>query len=44
MDVKRDEALLGDNNLPEIEKVKPLVFTPEARQYNSIGQQIKLKN
>jgi flavin reductase (DIM6/NTAB) family NADH-FMN oxidoreductase RutF len=44
MDVKIDEALLGDNDLPEIEKLKPLVFTPEARKYNSIGQQIKLKD
>jgi flavin reductase (DIM6/NTAB) family NADH-FMN oxidoreductase RutF len=38
MDVKADEAVLGDKGLPDIEKVKPLIFGPEIRTYHGIGR------
>ncbi len=40
LDVKVDESVLGDKGLPDIHKVKPMVFAPEARIYYSIGSQI----
>jgi len=38
VDVKADEEVLGDRGLPDIEKVKPLVFGPEVRTYHGIGR------
>jgi len=38
VDVKADEEVLGDRGLPDIEKVKPLVFGPETRTYHGIGR------
>ena len=38
LDVKADEAMLGENGLPDIEKVKPFVFSPESRVYHRIGE------
>ena len=38
IDVKADEEVLGDRGLPDIEKVKPLVFGPEVRTYHGIGR------
>ena len=37
LDVKADEAVLGDRGLPDIEKVKPLMFGPEIRTYHGLG-------
>lgn len=40
LDVKAEEAVLGANGLPELAKVKPIVFGPEVRTYHSVGQSI----
>jgi flavin reductase (DIM6/NTAB) family NADH-FMN oxidoreductase RutF len=37
IDVKADEAVLGEKGLPAIEKVRPIVFSPEVRRYYKIG-------
>ncbi|NVM20657.1 MAG: flavin reductase family protein [Desulfobacterales bacterium] len=37
LDVKADEAVLGEKRLPDIEKVKPIVFAPEVRGYYGVG-------
>ncbi|MBI5055692.1 MAG: flavin reductase family protein [Nitrospirae bacterium] len=38
MDVKADEQVLAENGFPDIEKVKPLIFTPGSRTYFGVGQ------
>jgi len=38
MDVKADESVIGENGLPDIEKVQPIVFGPEIRTYHGIGR------
>ena len=35
--IKADEAVLGDKGLPDMHKVKPLVYAPEVRAYYGIG-------
>jgi flavin reductase (DIM6/NTAB) family NADH-FMN oxidoreductase RutF len=37
LDVKADEAVLGDDGLPDIKKINPMVYTPESRLYYGIG-------
>jgi flavin reductase (DIM6/NTAB) family NADH-FMN oxidoreductase RutF len=37
MDVKVDEAVLGEDGLPDLEKVRPILFAPENRAYHGIG-------
>jgi flavin reductase (DIM6/NTAB) family NADH-FMN oxidoreductase RutF len=37
IDVKSDESVLGEKGLPDIEKVRPIVFSPEVRRYHKIG-------
>ena len=37
MDVKADEAVLGSKAVPEIEKVRPIVFSPGNRAYYGLG-------
>lgn len=37
MDVKADEAVIGEKGLPDVEKVKPFTFAPESRGYYRIG-------
>lgn len=36
-DVKASESVLGEDELPDIKKVKPLLFTPERATYFGIG-------
>jgi flavin reductase (DIM6/NTAB) family NADH-FMN oxidoreductase RutF len=36
-DVKADEAVLGKDGAPDIEKVKPMIFDPANRAYYGIG-------
>ena len=36
-DIKVDETVLNEKGLPDILKVKPLVYTPEVRNYYGIG-------
>jgi len=37
LDVKAEEAVLGEKGLPDIAKVKPIIFGPEIRSYHGIG-------
>ncbi len=38
VDVKADESVLGENGLPDINKVQPVLFAPEVRTYHGIGK------
>ena len=38
MDVKADEEVLGAKGLPDIEKIRPLIFSPEMRSYHTVGE------
>ena len=40
IDVKADESVLGEGGLPDIEKVKPIVYAPEIRSYHGIGRNL----
>ncbi len=40
LDVKADESVLGEDGLPDIEKVKPIVYAPEIRTYHGIGRNL----
>jgi len=37
LDVKAEENVLGEKGLPDIEKVKPIIFGPEIRTYHGVG-------
>jgi flavin reductase (DIM6/NTAB) family NADH-FMN oxidoreductase RutF len=37
LDVKVDESMLDDDGRPDIEKIRPIVFSPEVRRYHDIG-------
>ncbi len=37
VDVKADETVLGEKGMPDIEKVKPIVYAPEVGAYYRIG-------
>ncbi|MBW1990700.1 MAG: flavin reductase family protein [Deltaproteobacteria bacterium] len=37
LDVKADPEVLGERGLPDIEKVRPVVFGPEVRTYHGLG-------
>ena len=37
MDVKVDEAVLGEKGAPDLMKLKPIVFGPEIRAYHGLG-------
>ena len=37
LDVKADESVLSEKGVPDIEKVKPIIFSPEVRQYHKVG-------
>ena len=39
LDVKVEESVLNENGLPDILRVRPLVFTPEVRTYHGIGKE-----
>ena len=38
MDVKADETVLGDGGKLDIEKIKPLIFSPENPSYYGLGK------
>ncbi len=38
MDIKADESLLDEGGVPDIEKLKPVIFTPVSRNYYGIGR------
>jgi flavin reductase (DIM6/NTAB) family NADH-FMN oxidoreductase RutF len=37
LDVKAEEAVLGAQGFPDIDKVRPIIFGPEIRTYHGIG-------
>ncbi|MFO7786003.1 MAG: flavin reductase family protein [Thermodesulfobacteriota bacterium] len=37
MDVKADESVLGDDGIPDMGKVRPVVLAPESRAYYGVG-------
>jgi flavin reductase (DIM6/NTAB) family NADH-FMN oxidoreductase RutF len=38
LDVKANESCLGPDGLPDIEKVLPVTFSPEGRNYHGVGK------
>jgi flavin reductase (DIM6/NTAB) family NADH-FMN oxidoreductase RutF len=38
LDVKVDEVMLEEKGLPDIEKIKPFLFSPEIRTYHKVGE------
>jgi len=38
VDVKANEEILGEDGYPDIEKLKPIIFTPGATTYHGIGK------
>lgn len=38
MDVKIEEEMLTDEGKPDIEKIRPIVYSPEAQKYHGIGE------
>ena len=40
MDVKADESVIDGDDVPDIEKLKPAIFTPESRNYYGIGKHL----
>ena len=40
LDVKADASVLGEEGLPDIEKVKPIVYSPEVGAYHGIGKSL----
>ena len=38
MDVKAAEDVIGEDGVPDIEKVRPFLFSPEARVYHGVGK------
>lgn len=40
IDVKADESVLNEKGLPDIEKVRPVIFSPETRAYHGVGRYI----
>ncbi len=38
LDVKAEESILGEKGLPDIEKVRPLLFDPEINTYHGVGR------
>jgi len=40
LDVKVEESVLGEKGLPDIEKVRPLLFEPEVNTYHGVGKYV----
>ncbi len=40
MDIKLDEAYINDKGLPDINKLRPIVYTPENRTYFGVGEEL----
>lgn len=38
LDVKAESDIIGNDDLPDISKVRPFIFAPESRNYYSIGK------
>ncbi|MDM7934752.1 MAG: flavin reductase, partial [Methanothrix sp.] len=37
LNVQADPSVLGDDGLPDIEKIRPILFSPEGRRYHGVG-------
>ncbi len=40
LDVKADEAVMGKGGLPDMLKVRPILFAPSARKYYGVGKHL----
>jgi len=40
MDVKADESALNEDGKPDIEKIRPIVFSPDVSLYHTVGREI----
>lgn len=40
LDVKADEAMLGTDGLPDMEKIRPILFSPGNRLYYGVGSSL----
>lgn len=40
MDVKADSNVLNEKNLPDIEKLKPIIWNPAEQTYNKVGKPV----
>jgi flavin reductase (DIM6/NTAB) family NADH-FMN oxidoreductase RutF len=40
MDVKADESVIGNNGLPDMAKVKPILYAPEVKIYYGVGESL----
>ena len=40
LDVKIEEGMLTDEGSPDIEKIRPIVYSPEVQKYHTIGNYI----
>lgn len=40
LDVKSEESMLGGNGLPDIRKINPILFVPDARTYHKTGEYV----
>jgi flavin reductase (DIM6/NTAB) family NADH-FMN oxidoreductase RutF len=38
VDIQADEEMLNDEGVPDIEKVKPILFAPEMQAYYGVGR------
>lgn len=38
VDVKADAEVLADDGMPNIEKIRPMIFAPERRSYHGVGK------
>jgi len=40
LDVKADDSVLGDDGLPDVDLLNPFVYSPEARRYHALGDEL----
>ena len=40
MDVKADSSVLNEKNLPDIEKMKPIIWNPAGMSYHIVGNHV----
>lgn len=40
LDVKVDENMLDNDGMPDIEKIRPMIYSPEVKRYHGIGAPI----
>jgi len=37
LDVKAEASVLNDSGMPDIQKLKPILYAPESRVYHGVG-------